>query len=225
LFTSLVKAQKDINENSLFWKITGKDAVNTSYVYGTLHSGDSRVYQFSDEVLNKLRSCDAFAMELNVSPKNRLGLMGKLTMDSAHTLKGLLGEDYDRINKIFQDSMGINLAMFNNLPPIFVSSMISQRQMKSDSALPLDFYFKKQAEKDSLKIIGLENVDEQVKVIKSIPYDKQAEMLIESVDKMGESDSLMNIMINEYVNGNVDKLVKPKSTKEKLAKSSAKNSS
>ena len=49
---------------SLLWKVTGKDLKEPSYLYGSIHIQDQRVFAFDTTVLTALYSCDAFAMEI-----------------------------------------------------------------------------------------------------------------------------------------------------------------
>lgn len=49
---------------SLLWKVSGKNMKAPSYLYGTIHIQDERVFSFDNTVYNALFSCDAFAMEV-----------------------------------------------------------------------------------------------------------------------------------------------------------------
>src|SRR6478609_3292640 len=52
-------------EYSLLWEITGNGLKKPSYVFGTMHINDSRVFEFSDSVLLKLDACEGFASEIH----------------------------------------------------------------------------------------------------------------------------------------------------------------
>ncbi|HRW20642.1 MAG TPA: TraB/GumN family protein, partial [Bacteroidales bacterium] len=49
---------------SLLWEITGKGFEKPSYLYGTIHIQDKRVFAFDSVVYEKINFCDAFAMEV-----------------------------------------------------------------------------------------------------------------------------------------------------------------
>ena len=48
---------------SLLWEITSKNN-KVSYLYGTIHIQDKKVFAFDSTVINALNSCEAFAAEL-----------------------------------------------------------------------------------------------------------------------------------------------------------------
>src|SRR4051812_19040402 len=62
--SSNVNAQKTRVKYNLLWKISGNGLNKPSYLFGTMHLRDKRVFDFSDSVLVKLQECDAFAMEV-----------------------------------------------------------------------------------------------------------------------------------------------------------------
>jgi len=53
------------NQNSLLWKIEGNNLSSPSYLYGTIHVHDNRVFNFSDSVFIALEACEAFALEVH----------------------------------------------------------------------------------------------------------------------------------------------------------------
>lgn len=56
--------------NTLLWKISGKQLTKPSYLYGTMHLTDKRVFQLGDSVYKALEQTEGFAAELDM---NRIG--------------------------------------------------------------------------------------------------------------------------------------------------------
>jgi uncharacterized protein YbaP (TraB family) len=50
---------------SLLWRISGKGLKHPSYLYGTMHDGDERLFRFGDSVYQALENTQGFAMEVN----------------------------------------------------------------------------------------------------------------------------------------------------------------
>lgn len=50
---------------SLLWRISGKGLQQPSYLYGTMHDGDERLFHFGDSVYQALENTRGFAMEVN----------------------------------------------------------------------------------------------------------------------------------------------------------------
>ncbi len=206
-FISFAGKKSEPSYQGLLWKISGNDLDTVSYLYGTMHTTDERAFRFTDEVLPAFERCQAFAMELNMSDVNPGKLVNRLTMDSSHTLKGLLGEDYDQVARFFKDSLGQNIALYKKLQPLFLTSLVSQRDLGADSAVPLDLYFYDLAQEQEKKIIGLERVEEQVDAFRSIPYEEQADMLVKTIKEAGQEDTAMQQLLNAYMKGDLDALL------------------
>jgi uncharacterized protein YbaP (TraB family) len=53
--------------NTLLWRITGKGLEKPSYLYGTMHLQDKRLFQFGDSLYNAMEKTDGFAMEIDAN--------------------------------------------------------------------------------------------------------------------------------------------------------------
>ena len=54
------------SSNQLLWKISGKGLKKSSYLFGTFHSNDNRVFQFSDSTYIALLNADAVVLEADI---------------------------------------------------------------------------------------------------------------------------------------------------------------
>jgi uncharacterized protein YbaP (TraB family) len=53
--------------HTILWRITGKGLQRPSYLYGTVHLTDKRLFQFGDSVYAAIRNTDGFANELDLN--------------------------------------------------------------------------------------------------------------------------------------------------------------
>ncbi|MGZ5286861.1 MAG: TraB/GumN family protein, partial [Flavisolibacter sp.] len=51
--------------NTLLWKISGNGLEKPSYLYGTMHLQDKRLFQFTDSVYHALENVEGFALEID----------------------------------------------------------------------------------------------------------------------------------------------------------------
>lgn len=58
-------AAQQATAKTLLWRISGKGLQNPSYLYGTMHLFDRRLFYFGDSVYNSIEKTEGFAMELN----------------------------------------------------------------------------------------------------------------------------------------------------------------
>ncbi|MCU0443645.1 MAG: TraB/GumN family protein [Microscillaceae bacterium] len=60
------QTQVDKSNYQLLWEITGNGLSKPSYVFGSMHLQDPRVFEFSDSMFIKLAECEAFATEIQI---------------------------------------------------------------------------------------------------------------------------------------------------------------
>lgn len=195
--------------NSLFWEISGNGLADNSYLYGTMHTQDDRVFQFKDGVMKAFNEAEIYAMELNMDSVDQEALLSKLIMDSIYSLKTLLTtNEYKVVSDFFRDSLGQPLFMFEKMQPLFTSQMVALRDLEAQQTDALDIYFFKEAKKQKKQTIGLEKTIEQIDAFSAIPYEMQAKSLVDAVKDYGKEGELdMDTMIKYYVEGNLDKLL------------------
>lgn len=196
-------------KQSLFWEVSGNGLKKSSYLYGTMHVGDERVYQFGAPVKNSFKNADFVALELNMDSVDQTAVMMGLIMEGDYTVKGLLGEDkYSYVDKFFSDSMSTPLSMMNKMQPMYLASMVSARHLQNENDA-LDLYFHKEAKKNGTTVIGLEQMQEQISAFKSIPYEEQADMLYKAIKneyEPSDTTASTDVMVEYYVKGDIEAL-------------------
>jgi hypothetical protein len=174
-----------------------------------MHTQDERAFQFKNGVLDAFNGSKIYAMELNVDSINQASLLKELKMDSSFTLKNLLSlNDYNLVEKFFEDSIGMSLFFFEKISPIYTSQLIAMKDLGKQQKDALDLFFHKKAKKQGKKIIGLEKMIEQIDAINSIPYKTQAQELVTAVNKaMNSTQNEIESLIDFYIQGDLDTLL------------------
>jgi len=68
----LTAQQKKNAASTLLWRISGKGMLKPSYLYGTMHLQDKRLFHFTDSVYESIRAVEGFAGELDMNDMNAL---------------------------------------------------------------------------------------------------------------------------------------------------------
>ena len=128
---ALVLAASFCFSQSILWKVTGKKIKSPSYLYGTIHIQDKRVFAFDNTVTDAFNSCDAFAMEILMDEIDPKESQEATLMKDGKTLKTIMSaEDYKLLDSAFTAATGASLLLYNKMKPIFVSSAMMQAGMK-----------------------------------------------------------------------------------------------
>jgi uncharacterized protein YbaP (TraB family) len=200
----------------LFWKVYGNNLSDTSYLYGTMHTQDERVFQFKDGVLDAFNKSIVYAMELNMDSVNEFEVIQQLIMDSTYSLQTLLTKkEYTFVDQYFKDSLNISLFLFNKMYPIFTSQMIALKDLGNEKEEALDLYFFTEAKKQQKIIVGLEKMEDQINTFKSIPYELQAKELLRAVQDIYNGNALqIDELMEWYIKGDLNKLLELTSENE-----------
>ena len=166
LFLALIAincpAQQKPNNYSLLWKISGKGLTKPSFIFGTMHVKDKRVFGFSDSVMLAIQSCPSFALEVHPDTLIKQMFIDRADDDSSRNLHKLLSkEEYDELAKRFEAKNGYPLG---NIDPIQAESMMQAVKEKPDDKKAfVDAYLFGVARGLGKNIYGLENTLDQLK--------------------------------------------------------------
>lgn len=198
------------NPNSLLWEISGNGLPQKSYLFGTIHLIEEKDFELSDVAKDRFSRTQELYLELDMDDPSILmqGFMG-IMMDNGVTLKDLVNEDeYLTLERYFEDSVGMNLAMFETIKPILLSSFMEE-QLATGKMISYESVFIEMAKEREMEVLGLETVEYQMSMFDSIPYEQQANMLLESInDKSDSSKDQFKEMIDLYLTQDIDALSK-----------------
>lgn len=185
-------------ESGLFWKAESP-AGNAVYLFGTMHTDDNRVTNFSPQIIDAIHSADAFMME-TLSPNNP-----SVLMMPEGDLKNILTEN--ELEKVYE------LAEFH------VMHREAATRMKPwllavifDSPKPLtpfaqDNLLMTKAEESAKQVIAIEDAQEHFGVMDSFSLGEQLTMLravLKRTSAQKERD--FELLLNAYLKGDSDKV-------------------
>ncbi len=193
---------------SLLWKISSDKLEEDSYLYGTIHIQDKRVFAYGKEVSDAFETSKAYAMELILDeiPQDK---MKSLMLLKNKTLKDLYTEeDYQLLDQYCQKKLGMGLAMFNKMKPFFLSSQLMQVDFPKDMPLALDADFLNKARKAGKLVLGIEELEDQMGAISKIPLEDQARMLLEGIKDTNTTNNTFELMVEAYTSFDEEALQK-----------------
>ncbi len=201
-------AQSDRARYKLLWKISGNGLTKPSYLFGTMHLKDRRVFDFSDSVLAKLDECPAFAMELHPDTMMH-AIFSQYTYrrDSVHLLRNELSrEEYRKLDKRLRQEAGVSLDELRNKSPWLIKLLL-KRSLKSREDRPafLDAYLYYLARTRQKTIIGIERLREQVPDFDSLSLEAQLDEIRSNLQSKEENKALDDL-ITLYHSGDIDRL-------------------
>lgn len=191
-------------QSSLLWEISGNGLEKPSYLFGTIHIIGVDDYFWTDIMDEKFNTTEKLVLEIDMDNPMMLmiSMLGSVRMKGGETLKNLLTpEEYKKVNKYFSKELGMPLSTFDRIKPMFTSMMMAQGGASEEETTSYEMELMQKAEVRGMKTEGLETVKYQMSMFDSIPYETQAQMLVEAVESAGEEseDDTMDEMITLYL--------------------------
>ena len=203
LVVSFVKAQN----NSLLWSIVKPGSTDTSYLFGSIHISDARVFNVNNHFNRVFDKSQTVALELHFDSINPFTLLNHVMMEKGLTLQKVMPDDkYAVVKSYFEDSLKSPMQFVERFQPIYTSTLI-QTEGKSTPGKSLDETIFNSAKEQNKHVVGLEKAEEQMSAFAALPYKVQAEILYQTVidlmKNLGEDDS-MEKLIKLYTNQDLE---------------------
>lgn len=197
--------------NTLLWKISGKNLSKPSYLFGTIHMLCADNIDISSNLKQAIQASDRVYLELDMDNMfEMLSVIGKMKMRNDTTLADLLTEEeYKKVKDFFskQKSM-IPFSMLETYKPMLAASTLMQASLNCKKQVAMEQLVMKEAKASGKGIKGLETMAFQMSIFDSIPYSLQAKQLFSYVDNYEkESDNTEFEELTEaYLSQQLDKL-------------------
>lgn len=198
--------------DALLWKIEGEGLTAPSYVYGTIHLIDQESFFYPDGLLSAVDAVQRITFEIDIDDMMDLGkqmaLMQKAFMRDNTTLKDLLSkEDYQLVKDHF-DRIGIPLFFLERMQPMFLSVFgygeMDPGSLQTGEMMSYELELNELAKKQNKETAGLETAEYQLSAIDSIPYEEQAEMLVQTIREGDKGADQLEMMVNMYKEQRID---------------------
>ncbi|RYY90078.1 MAG: TraB/GumN family protein [Chitinophagaceae bacterium] len=203
--------QTAVDENTLLWRISGKDLKQPSYLFGTMHMLCATQIDLSDSLRDAIKRTDYVYLELDMENMQELmGVMSKMKMTGDTTLADLLPRSaYDSVRAFFSDKPGmIPFTMLEKFKPMLAASAVMEADVSCQNPVGMEQLIMVEARQQRRGIRGLETMAFQMSIFDSIPYRLQAQQLLDYVKNYGKTDNRKTFdeMMSAYVNQRLDKL-------------------
>ncbi|MFY0643538.1 MAG: TraB/GumN family protein [Bacteroidia bacterium] len=165
-------------QNSLLYEISGNGVDENSYLMGTVHVQDEKVFNWNDSVFWAMDQAQVAAFELDMSKALDLNL-GE---DEKAALTNFIFEDFipKLMSSVPADSLGTRAA--RDLVP-FYKSLLSEQMNVNNRKDFVDQFLQNYCRKQGVKIIGLESTQEQLNAIIGSDFEGLSDNLLGFFEK------------------------------------------
>ncbi|HHB52709.1 MAG TPA: TraB/GumN family protein [Saprospiraceae bacterium] len=204
-----MKVEKSSKKQTLLWKIIDDDSKIVSYVYGTIHLRDKRVYFLLDKIKDLIKESDVFIAEYNLDDADSSDVISMLQLPDGKQLKDLIPEKkYNKLNKQLIKSFGLDLDRVGYFKPMVIENMVTEMMFMNDYAYPMDVILWNFAKENGLSLMGAEATDGQIEIMRKLSLDQQIKSLIEIGKNPSKYRKKIKKLVSYYENQNLKELHK-----------------
>ncbi len=195
--------------NSLLWKIKNKENDIYSYIYGTIHLRDKKVYFLIDEIKKYIENSDFFMAEYDLDDNRQDDIVSAMQMPQGKHLRNYFTDKkFIKAQKIIQKSFGVDIDKLGFLKPIALENMFTEMSFNSDFSLPLDFELWNYAKSSGKSLHGAESTESQIKILKKLSLKQQIKSFKQIIRNVGKYRNKLNRITKYYVNQDITMLYK-----------------
>lgn len=183
-------------ERGLLFAVDG-DARPPCYLFGTIHSADSRVLALAPEVVAAFDSSQILVLEAIPDADAILRSMVTMVFADGRTLESVVGAALYGQTLEAMAGMGMPEAAIKDFKPWAIVTLLSVPPGEGGDFLDLHLY--KIATGAGKQVAGLETIDEQLAVFEHLTLDEQVALLRETLAAREELPKVFERLILAYL--------------------------
>ena len=199
----------------LLWKISGNGLKHPSYLFGTHHLIPLQFLDSVPGLYKAFNSCETIVGEMVLSNMDATAKIQQAAiMPNYIKMSDLLNnEEYKMIDIELKLVLKMGLKELSIMNPTLILTLYEMEMYKKltgyKDETQSDSYFQLVATEKGKKVIGLENIDQQIKILfGNGSLERQADILVETIQ---QKDSILNeiLTMNKlYKSGKIEELIK-----------------
>lgn len=208
--TALVSYSQEHYPKTLLWRISGKGLTQPSYLFGTMHLNDKRLFDFGDSVYNAIERSAGLAIEVN--PDELCAYYVNQLFDELENSKKL--EDILNDKDYKQYSKQLSKKFDKPADEITARDIVKEKNKwmqdlieKGEMPTFVDAYLFNIARRQGKWLGGIEDMSDQSGLLEDLVDRSDIVYLLandSSVSK--ENNSELNNMIDVYINQDLDRI-------------------
>jgi uncharacterized protein YbaP (TraB family) len=195
------KKKTAVSNKSLLWKVSGNGLQKPTYLFGTLHVICPEDYVWTPGMQKALDACDKVAFEMDMDdPALQSKMAGSMMLKDDKTLKDFYTEEeYKKLTAVAAQH-NIPIQMMQRFKPFALVSFLYLKAVACSMPDSYEGNISKLAEAGDKEILGLESVEEQMKVVDGINSDSIAKSVLHIAEDLNTFKADFNKMLAVYKN-------------------------
>jgi uncharacterized protein YbaP (TraB family) len=203
MFTHIAIAQVD---KGVLWKIEGNGLKTPSYLFGTIHINDKRVFDLQDSVLAKLKECSVSVFELDFDSMAGTMLTDGFEKAKKKNARELLSKNEVERLKVTLKARNISTDNIEKENTIQIYRRYNYLLKKNQMSTFLDGYLFGIARSYGKQLLALETYAEQEAALNTLQEEEQKAVLLSLADSGFQSGRFEEKLLQLYLAENIEGL-------------------
>lgn len=180
-----------------------------SYVFGTMHVSDERAFTYESLVQEKIKECDAFALEFNLETANVNVTAEMMNLPDGLTIESMIRpKKFKKINERFNRFTGYDLRQFNRSLPMQITNIMAEVILSKDRLKSLDESLFQFAKEEKKILLGIETFEEQLEIMAKISVESQLRSMLKTFKSFKQFRKQVLKMAELYEKADIQQLYK-----------------
>lgn len=192
-----------MTSDGVFWAIE-KDGQKSGYLLGTIHSEDPRVLDFSQAFLDKLNSCQVYAMEMVPDLPTLHKLTEYMNYQDGQTLESVIGAERFSLLKNAMSGYQIPADFINHMKPW--AAIMTLSTPAPETGFFMDLSLSLRASGNGIDVVGLETLEQQLSFLQDMPLEMQMTLLDQAISDVDQVEAMQTEMVDAYLSNSLQGL-------------------
>lgn len=207
-YTGSSVAQNATYPNTLLWRISGKGLSKPSYLYGTMHLKDRRLFNFSDSLYRSLEQVEGYAMEID--PDEAMSALFK-TLNDPDTTQYIYADvdqkEFGKVAKGLEKKFGVPAQKITRRQVwLYKQGLGAQAESEDDMDSAMDTYLFNIARRQGKWVGGIEDLEDQLNLIDELGNSFDINDLNDLLERKASQKGAVEALIRIYLAQNLNKI-------------------
>jgi uncharacterized protein len=187
----------------LLWRVEGP---RPSYLYGTVHSADSRVREIAPSVIKALEACTTFHPEIELSPNLAASMASRMFGPATPDLQTVLPLPLWQRVLAAGARLGVPEPLLHRLSPGFAALLFAAPAEQTDIMATVDGQLYARSQSRGLTIVALETLDEQLDLFDKLKPASAVALLTQMLDDFETGQPQIDRLLAAYAAGDEQRI-------------------
>jgi uncharacterized protein YbaP (TraB family) len=199
-------SMQDNNQNSLLWRVTGRDLKEASFIFGTIHAICADDYFFTDMMQMAFNECQQLVLEVDIDDSKMAGnYQENMSLPKGKQLRDYFSDEkvYDEFSTKLKRVSDIDIETFSQFKPFVLISALAMKGLACPVVSSYEMKLNEMSKKMKMSVRGLETASFQLEIFDKMSNEEIKNLLMESLTEDNSNVEKQHQLVEFYKQQNL----------------------